>query len=120
MTSSPIPLHGDRSFDLDDQVRHYLELADQIERLQTQAASIKVRIRTELGLGNHKTSYGVSVSVASPSRTFNAARAWDLLTEEQKALCVSPDSKKVRKQLPEVLLETCMDEGTGDPRVTIR
>lgn len=112
MTTTP-------TVDLDHEVRTYLELTERIEELQVQRATIIARLRT-LPAGKHDTTYGVGVSVSMPSRSFNSTKAWALLTPEQRALCVSPDAKKIKAQLPPVLTEQCMDEGTGEPRVTIR
>jgi hypothetical protein len=102
---------------LDDQVRRYLELTEQIEQLSMDREQVKAQLR-ETGVGRHETTYGVVVSV-SANRRFNVDRAWAALTPEQQALCLSPDGKKVRGQLPPDLAEAFMDE-VGEPRVVVK
>jgi hypothetical protein len=106
--------------DLDAEVSEYVALTEKIEELTTQRAGILARLRDNLTPGKHDTTFGVAVSVALPSRSFNTDRAWSMLTPAQQKLCTSPDPKKIKAQLPPVLAEQCMDEGTGAPRVTIR
>jgi hypothetical protein len=113
MTTQPIPLH-----DIDQLVATYLEIQDQISGLNGQAAHIKAQL-AGLGIGEHATTSGVSVKVREPNRSFNLDRAWTMLTPDQQKVCLSPDGKKVRSQLPEVLLEQCMDAGKGQPVVTV-
>jgi hypothetical protein len=105
--------------DLDAEVATYLDLTERIEQLVEQRDAVKVRL-LEHGTGQHPTSSGLVVSITPPNRRFNADRAWAMLNEDQRALCVSPDPKKIKAQLPEVLVDQCMDEGTGAPRVTIK
>ncbi len=104
---------------LDDDVLHVLRLQEQIEDLQSQLVAAKGRI-ADRGVGQYATATGVKVTVSEPPRSFDLERAWGLLTPEQQAVCQSPDSKKIREQLPPVLAEACMAAGTGKPRVTIR
>lgn len=104
--------------DLDADVRAYLDLTERIEELTAERENIKARLR-QAGPGTHPTSFGVTVSVSTP-RAFNLERAWEILTPEQQALCSSPDAKKVKAQLPGVLVESFMVEGAGEPRVTIK
>lgn len=113
-TNDPTPIRT-----LDDDVATYLDLTDRITQLEEQRNSVKARLAAA-GPGAHPTSHGVTVSITPPPRRFNLDRAWTALTPEQQALCTSPDPKKVKSQLPEVLLDTFMDEGTGAPRVSIR
>lgn len=105
--------------DIDADVIRYLELGEQIEALQMQQAQIKARLR-DLGPGKHEAVGGVVVQVTPPPRSFNLDRAWTMLTEEQRAAAVAPDPKKVKQQLPEVLIDACMDPGNGEARVTVR
>lgn len=112
MTTQPT-----RTFD--DDVTTYLELTEQIEELESQRAAVKARF-IDRGVGQHASSSGVTVTVSAPSRRFNLDRAWAMLNSEQQSLCVSPDASKVKGQLPGALLDECMDEGTGSPRVSIR
>lgn len=118
MTTSPQLrlLPADR---LEALVRTHVDLTERIEALNAERANIVAQLR-ELGPGKYDTSFGVSVTVALPSRSFNATKAWSMLTPEQQAVCVSPDAKKIKQQLAPVLAEQCMDEGTGEPRVTVR
>lgn len=109
----------DTKIDLDAEVREYLELTDRIEQLTRERDDVKARIR-KAGPGKYETSFGVGVTVTPPPRTFNGTKAWSMLTPEQQALCVSPDPKKVKAQLPAVLVEECMEEGTGEPRVLVK
>lgn len=104
---------------LDDDVNAYLDLTERMEELESQRATIRARL-AQRGTGTHTTTTGIKVTVTAPNRRFNLDRAWAMLTEDQKDVCTSADPKKVKAQLPEVLLESCMDEGTGAPRVTIK
>lgn len=104
---------------LDDDVAHVLHLQEQIEELQSQLVTAKGRI-ADRGVGKHTTTSGVTATVSEPPRSFDLEKAWGLLTADQQAVCVSPDSKKIREQLPPVLAEQCMAAGSGKPRVTIR
>lgn len=112
MTTTPV-------LDLDAEVRSYLELTDQIEQLTIQRAGILARI-AQLQVGQHQTSYGVGVTISAPARKFNLSRAWEALTPEQRDLCASPDAKKVKAQLPGVLVEAFMEPGTGAPKVSVK
>lgn len=105
--------------DIDADVIRYLELGEQIEQLQMQQNEIKVRLRN-LGPGKHEAVGGVVVAVTPPPRSFNVDRAWSLLNDEQRPLCVSPDPKKIKAQLPPTLADACMDPGKGEPRVVVK
>ena len=107
------------TIDVEAEVAAYVALSEKIEQLQAEKANIVARLRG-LGAGKHETSFGVNVTVSQPPRSFNADHAWNLLTEEQRAVCLSPDAKKIKAQLPPVLAEQCMVEGAGDARVTIK
>lgn len=104
---------------LDTDVSTYLDLTERIEQLEADRADVKARL-AKLDVGSYPTASGVTVTVSLPSRRFNLGRAWTLLTEEQHSLCASPDPKKVKAQLPEVLLDECMDAGTGAKVVRIK
>jgi len=110
--ATPIPLHT-----IDQLVDTYLDLADQVAQLTAQQAHIKDQLR-DLGIGQHKASHA-TVAVRPPNRYLNVDKAWNMLTPAQQALCTSPDGKKVRSQLPSVLLEQCMEAGKGDPIVSV-
>lgn len=103
----------------DDDVRTFLDLTERIEKLTAEREAVKQRFRA-LGVGNHPSVNGITVQVTAPPRSFSLEKGWKLLTAEQQAVCMSPDAKKVRAQLPPVLLDSCMDEGTGEPRVTVK
>lgn len=105
--------------DLDRDAALYLDLAERIEHLTAQRDAIKARL-AGLDPGSYPTQAGVTVTVSPPSRRFNIERAWMMLTAEQRNLCSSPDAKKVKAQLSEVLVDTCMDEGTGAKVVRIK
>lgn len=102
---------------LDDDVRAYLDLSERIEQLTAERENIKARLRAA-GVGRHETTFGVAVSVSS-NRRFNIDAAWAALTAEQQALCLSPDAKKVRSQLPPALADAFMEDA-GEPRVVIK
>ena len=104
---------------INDAVLRYLEITDRIEQLQAQQSAIKAQFR-ELEPGKHQTVGGVVLTVTAPPRTFNANRAWSMLSEDQKDVCTSPDPKKIKAQLPPALTEACMDPGAGEPRVSIK
>lgn len=104
---------------LDDDVATYLEISEQMEQLGAQLAAVRHRL-ADRGPGTHQTSTGVKVTVSAPNRVFNAEKAWGMLTDEQRALCVSRDNSKIKSQLPPVLTEQCMEDGKGSPRVTVR
>lgn len=117
MTTSPQP--EQQPVDVEAEVLRYLEISDAIDRLNGELTQIKDRLRG-LGPGVHAGPGEVRVSISSPPRTFDAKRAWGLLTPEQQALAVSPDSKKIKEQLSGVLVDMCMVDGTGAARVTVK
>ena len=104
--------------DLDQLATTFLELADKIAQLTAQQDHIKDQLR-DLGIGKHLSPAGIPITIQAPSRFLNTSRAWAMLTDEQKAACMSPDYKKARAQLPAVLLEQCMDPGNGNPVVKV-
>lgn len=112
MTAQPIQ-------SLDDDVNTLLDLTERRDDLNNQIDAIKARL-AHRGVGNHHTSTGTVVAITDPNRRFNLDKAWSMLTPEQQALCVSPDPKKVKSQLPPVLAEDCMEPGTGAVRVTVK
>jgi hypothetical protein len=118
-TPQPTPGTVQQLRSLDDDVAAYLEITEQMEQLGAQLASVRHRL-ADRGVGTHETSSGVKVTVSAPSRRFNADKAWGMLTAEQQALCVSPDAAKMKKQLAGVLVDECMEPGTGTPRVLVK
>lgn len=104
---------------LDDDAALYLDLTERIEELENQRATIRARL-AHRGPGNHTTSTGLTVAVTGPNRRFNIDKAWALLTPEQQGLCASPDARKVKSQLAQVLVDSCMEPGTGAPRVVVK
>lgn len=120
MTAQPVPQPSAQPIGrLDDDVNAYLNLTEQIEQLTSQRDAIKARL-AQRGVGDHTTSTGTVVSVTEPNRRFNLEKALGMLTEEQQTLCLSPDPAKVKKQLPPVLTESCMEPGTGALRVAVK
>lgn len=107
--------------DIDRDVAIYLDLDDKIKDLTSQRDAVKARI-AQRGLGEYETTSGMTVKVTPPNRSFNLARAVELLSEQQREVCRLDgyDQTKVRAQLPPVLAEDCMDEGKGAPRVSIK
>jgi hypothetical protein len=106
-------------FDADAQ--RYMELAEFVAEVNDEMAAIKARFRT-LGDGAHKAPSGVAVTVTPPNRSFNLDKAVGLLNDEQRALCKADgyDPKKVKGMLPPVVLDVCMEPGTGDARVSVK
>jgi len=111
--------YTEQEFDADAQ--RYIELSEFVETAQSEMGAIKARFRA-LGDGAHKAPCGVAVTVTPPNRSFNLTKAVGLLNEEQRALCKADgyDPKKVKGMLPPVVLEVCMDPGTGDARVSVK
>lgn len=116
MTAQPVPQPIQS---LDNDVAQYLDLTDQIEQLESRRNAIKARL-AQRGEGTHTTTTGIAVTVSPPNRRFNLEKALAMLTEEQVAVCMGPDAAKVKKQLPPVLAESCMEPGTGQLRVVVK
>lgn len=106
------------STNLDADVELYLHLADQIAQLTEQQRAIKARIAA-LGVGEYPCTKA-KVVVQAPRRVFEVDTAWRMLTPEQQAVCVSPDAKKIKAQLPPALADACMKPGSGDPVVVVK
>lgn len=123
MTANPTShlsvVDGD-GFDAETVVARITELQEQAELIDIEIRKAKADLAANLDLGTHKVG-DVKVTVSAPSRRFNVERAAAMLSDEQKAVCIvtALDSKKVKEQLPPVLLEQCMDPGTGNPIVRI-
>ena len=113
MTTNPVPIAT-----LDDDAASLLELQEKIEELSFQAATIQARL-AQRGPGTYPTSHGVKVVVTAPSRSFNLDKALTMLTPDQLALCQGPVAAKVKKQLAGVLVDECMEPGTGSPTVKV-
>jgi hypothetical protein len=107
------PLHN-----LDHLVGRYLDLKHESEEIASQMEHVKDQLRA-LGVGQHETAAGVTVTVQAPARRFNLDRAWSLLTPEQQAVCVAPAAAKVKAQLAPIIAESCYDAGTGAPTVKV-
>jgi len=99
-------------------VQRITELQAHADEVNNEIRALKLELAQLLPVGSHATA-GVKVTISNPSRRFNADRAWSMLTPEQQAVCVSPDPKKVKAQLPPALLDACMDPGAGAPVVKI-
>lgn len=118
MTTNPVTaLHT-----VDGIVGELVEVLERIEQLQERATHLKTRLADEIGTGNETTVGNLVISVRAPSRRFNLDKAAALLTDEQRQVCTvtSLDPKKVKAQLPPVLLDEAMDPGTGKPIVTVK
>lgn len=116
MTVQPThPLH-----DLDTLVSRYLDLKTEAEEIASQMEHVKEQLRT-LGVGQHATASGVTVTVQAPARRFNAKTAEQILPAEVLELCKADgyDPKKLKNFLSPVLLDQCMDSGTGAPVVKV-
>lgn len=109
------PLH-----DLDHLVGRYLDLKHEAEEISSQMEHVKDQLRAH-GIGQHATTSGVTVTVQAPARRFNAKTAAGLLPAETLAQCGADDydPKKLKSYLSPVLLEQCMDAGTGAPIVKV-
>lgn len=114
MNAKPQPIRS-----VDQLVGDYVEIQEQISALTDRANNIKAQLVEQIGIGERAVG-DVKVSVREPNRRFNLDKAWSLLTDEQKALCVTPDATKVRRQLAPALADTCYDAGTGAPILTVR
>lgn len=93
-------------------VQRITELQDHAAQIDDELRALKAELATLLPVGTHAAA-GVKVTVSNPSRRFNLDRALTMLTPEQRTLAVGPDLRKVKAYLPPVLLEQCMDPGTG-------
>lgn len=103
---------------LDADVATYLDLIDRIKGLEDQLATVKARL-AERPIGTHDTAHGVKVVISAPSRKFDVELAWNMLNAEQRAATVGPIAAKVKAQLPAVLVDACMQPGTGAPIVKV-
>lgn len=122
MTTQPDPAEASNVQELrslEDDVATYLEITERMEELGAQLAAVRHRL-ADRGVGTHETGAGIKVTVSAPNRTFNLEKAWSMLTDEQRSLCQSRDAAKVKKQLPGVLVDECMEAGTGTPRVVVK
>lgn len=118
MTTNPVtPLHT-----VDGIVGELVEVLERIEQLTERATHLKARLAEDIGVGNETTVGDLTIAVRGPSRRFNVDKAAALLTEEQRQVCTvtSLDPKKVKAQLPPVLLDEAMEPGTGKPIVTVK
>lgn len=110
----------DPATNLDTLVARYVDLSDHIDHLIAARNEIIDQLR-DLGPGKHPTGSGLVVTVSPPSRRFNAARAEQMLSPQQLELCHHDgyDAKKIKQFLPPVLLDQCMDPGTGSAMVKV-
>lgn len=103
---------------LDTLAARYADLSDHIDQLLAARNDVIDQLRL-LGPGKHPTTVGVTVTITPPSRRFNADLAWTMLNADQQAVCVGPIPAKIKSQLAPVLLEQCMEPGTGNPTVKV-
>jgi hypothetical protein len=94
------------------------EIQDSQSRLNDEAEHIKATLRGRLRPGQTGLNGGAPVVKIQATRSFDLDAAAGLLTDEQRQLCVVEllDAKKVKAQLPAVLVESCM-KATGKPKV---
>jgi hypothetical protein len=106
--------------ELDADVKRYLELDEIKSDIAVEQEAIKARLRS-LGIGVHHTSSGVPFKIAKPNRRFNLDRATQLLPAETLEQCRTDgfDPSKVKRFLSPELLDMCMDDTDGDPRVSV-
>lgn len=93
-------------------------VADEINTLQGVLDGYKEQAR-QWGVDTY-TVAGNKVLRVSPNRKFSVTKGVALLTDEQVTACTvsAPDPKKVKAQLPEALIELCMEE-CGEPKVAL-
>lgn len=107
--------------DLDHDVKRLHELKNIKDDIDAEQSQILDRIRA-LELGQHTTLSGAAFTVSPPNRRFNLEKATNLLPPETLGECQAEgfDPTKVKRFLSPELLDMCMDEGKGEPRVTFR
>lgn len=107
---------------VDQLVGDLVEAQAAMAALADHANTLKAQIADRVGVGGEHKYGDVTVTVREPNRRFNLDKAVAMLTPEQLTMASTtiPDAKKVRSFLPPVLLEQCMDAGTGAPVVTVR
>lgn len=117
MNAQPQPIRT-----VDQLVQDLLDVQEQSAQLADRASSLKAQIAELVGVGGEAQVGDVKVTVREPNRRFNIDKAVKLLTPEQVELATvaKPDPTKVKQFLPPVLLEQCMDAGTGDAVVSVR
>lgn len=108
-------------------LRSNQQLVEDLTDLQYQASVIESRMRDvktqlvdRIGVGNSIDVNGVKVSVREPNRRFNAERAAELVTPEVLELAKEISPTKLRQFLAPVLLDQCMEAGTGAPIVSVK
>lgn len=106
---------------LDHDVKRLQELKNIRDDIEAEQSQILDRIRA-LELGQHTTLSGASFTISPPNRRFNIEKAVQLLPDETLAQCRAEgfDPAKVKRFLSPELLDMCMDEGRGEPRVSFR
>ncbi len=103
----------------DTDVQRLLELQETRERIDAETAEIKTRLAASLTPGSHGIA-GVTVTVSAPSRRFNVDKAWEALPESLRAVCVSPDAKKIKANLAPTVVDAFMEPGVGNPVVKVQ
>lgn len=96
------------------------DLLFQADEVDARIKTIKSQLAQRIGVGNSLDVNGVTVSVREPNRRFNAQRAAELVTPEVLELAKEVSPTKLKQFLSPVLLDTCMDAGTGAPIVSVR
>lgn len=107
---------------LDDLIREYVTLADQIAALTSRLDQVKTTMRS-LGVGRHESSaLGLAVTVSKPPARFNPDRFAEVVTTvELIDACTEPviSARKAKQILPPAVYALCCVEG-GEPRVAVR
>lgn len=96
------------------------DLTDAKTTIDAEIDELKTRLRKAADVGHRVIFQGESLYTLQANRRFDVNLALELLAPSQITACqvVTVDPKKVKAQLPPVLLEQCMVE-QGDPKVVL-
>lgn len=104
---------------LDQLVEDYLNAYAGMEKYQERKDELAAELIAHLGPGSrHEIRPGIGVTIAKPSRRFDAKQAASVLTAEQLAAIseMTPSSTLAADRLPRVLLDLCKIS-SGKPSV---
>jgi hypothetical protein len=107
---------------VEDLVRDLADAQYQQAAIGERIAMLKAQLADQIGVGGNIQVGDATISVREPSRRFNPTKAQALLAPEVLELCKTDgyDNAKLKSFLSPVLLEQCMDAGTGSPIVSLR